>query len=246
MKLNEASVLLVDDEPVILHILNGWFRRKAGRVFCAENGMEALQVLAANKVDLIISDISMPVMDGLHLLKQVNAVAMPAPGRIFITGFTDIEAREIYDLGVKAILEKPIEYDDTLNVAERSLADRNELWQTPLAPGHFPLLTRSFESLTAALKDQQIAFGRGGFCIQTDQLLAKGPVKIELNFKADQYVLSGEGMVRWLAPEERQMGIELIYVAEAARARALQLTEHSTSFIPGTTGRTVATRASSF
>lgn len=45
-----------------------------------------------------------------------------------------------------------------------------------------------------------------------------------------------QGIVRWLAHKERQMGIELTYVAEESRAQVLQLTEGSAHFIPGTTG----------
>jgi CheY-like chemotaxis protein len=234
MQLKEASILVVDDEPEILDIRGEWFKRVAGQVFCAENGVQALQVLATNKIDLILTDVRMPVMDGISLLKKVKASALHTPSVIIITGFADIEAREAYDLGAAAVLEKPIELDDLSNALKRSLAERNELWQTPLDLAAYPTLAGSFGSLAAALQEHRIAFGRGGFCIETEQLLAEGPINIDLDFKADQYVLSGQGIVRWLAHQERQMGIELTYVAEKSRARAVQLTERSVSFLPRT------------
>jgi YesN/AraC family two-component response regulator len=232
MQLKEASILLVDDEPVILDIWGEWFKRVARQVFCAENGVLALQVLATNKIDLIITDVRMPVMDGISLLKKVKASALHVPSVIFISGFSDVEAREAYDLGAEALLEKPIELDDLIHAVKRTLADRNELWQTPPDRVAHPTLTGSFESLAAALQKHRIAFGRGGFCIRTEQSLDEGPINIELDFKADQYVLSGQGIVRWLAYPERQMGIELTYVAEKSRARLVQLTERSASFLP--------------
>ena len=52
---------------------------------------------------------------------------------------------------------------------------------------------------------------------------------------ADGYVLLGQGVIRWLATEDSQMGVEFTYVAKKSRARAVQLTERASSFIPRTT-----------
>src|ERR1035437_2384057 len=243
MQLKEASILVVDDEPVLLEIMGEWFKRVAGQVFCAGDGVQALQVLATNKIDLIITDVRMPVMDGISLLKKIKANGLHTPSVIFITGFSDLEPREVYDLGAEALVEKPIERDDLINAVRRSLSERNELWQIPLDLAAQPKLTCSFQSLAAALQEHRIAFGRGGFCIETEQFLVEGPVNIELNFKADQYMLLGQGVVRWLAHEEGQIGIELTYVAEQSLARAIQLTDRSVSFIPRITGRRYQARA---
>ena len=243
MQLKEASILVVDDEPVLLDIMGEWFKPFVGQVFCAGDGLQALQALATNKIDLIITDVRMPVMDGISLVKKVKASALHTPSVILITGFSDIEVREAYDLGAEALLEKPIERDDLINAVKRSLAERNDLWQTSFDLAAYPILTGSFASLDAALREHRIAFGRGGFCIETEQFLADGPVNIELSFKADQYMLSGQGIVRWLAHQESLMGIELTCVAEASRARVVELTERSAAFIPRTTGRIYQARA---
>lgn len=237
MQLKEASILLVDDEPVLLEITAEWFRHLAGRVFCAANGVDALQVLAAQKIDLVITDVRMPVMDGINLLQEMKANGQPTPGVILFTGFADIQSREAFNLGAEALLEKPIERDDLLTAVERSLSERNGLWRTSRDLSAYPVLSRRFASLAAAVREHGIAFGRGGFCIEVGDLLVEGAVNIELDFKADRYILSGQGMVRWLAHKENQAGIELTYVAEKSLARVLQLTEESDSFIPRTTGR---------
>ena len=189
-------------------------------------------MLATNEIDLIITDVRMPVMNGISLLKKVKASGVHTPHVIFITGFADIEAREAYDLGAEALLEKPFELDDLINAAKRSLAERDELWQTPLDLAAHPTLTGSFASLAPALQEHRITFGRGGFCVETKQPLVEGPVNIKLDFKAEQYALSGQGIVRWLVHEANQVGIELTYVAKESRERVLQLTDQSVSFIP--------------
>lgn len=235
MQLKEASILLVDDEPILLEIMAEWFQRLAGRVFCAADGAQALQVLAAQKMDVVITDVRMPLMDGISLLREIKANGH-APRVILVTGFADVQLRDALDLGAEALLEKPMETDDLIHAVECSLAERSELWQTPRDPSAYPVLSRGFTSLAAAFEEHRIAFGRGGFCLEAGDLTAEGPVNIELDFKADRYVLSGQGVVRWLAHTEHQAGIELTCVAESARSRTLQLTAGAVSFIPRTTG----------
>lgn len=230
MRLKEASILVVDDEPMLCELFADWFAGVAGAVFTAENGARALEMLDTNKIDLIITDIRMPVLDGIGLLRKVKARGLHTPSVIFISGFTDIDPREAYELGAEALLGKPVEYHDLINAAKRTLAERNELWQTPQDLTAFPTLTGSFSSLAAALQQHRIAFGCGGFCIQTKQRLVEGPVNIRLDFQADEFVLSGQGIVRWLSID--QAGIELTYVADEARARVVRLAAHAVPFIP--------------
>jgi CheY-like chemotaxis protein len=214
-----------------------WFRQIAGQVFSVANGVEALEILAKHKIDLIVTDIRMPVMDGITLLKKVKANGTHTPGVIFITGFADLEVREAYDLGAEALLEKPILYNELIDIMQRSLLEPNERWRKQLDPSAYPVLSRSLASLAGAQRECLIAFGRGGFCMKAGGFLVEGPVNIELTFGADDYVLSGQGIVRWLAHQDDQIGIELTYVAEASGARLIELVQSAVSFIPRTTGR---------
>ena len=232
MQLKDASILVVDDEPLLLNLVSEWFESVAARVLVAGDGTQALEVLQGNRIDLIISDVRMPVMDGITLLKQVKAKHGNCSHLILITGFADIEPREAYDLGAEAILEKPFGFDDLTNAAKRTLAERNEIWQTPLDLSAYPTLTATFSSLAEASRERRIKFGRGGFSIETKQPLAEGPINIKLDFKTDKFRLSGQGIIRWLVPEENEVGVEFTYVAKECRERVLQLTEHSSSFVP--------------
>src|SRR5215469_10445739 len=117
VRLKEASILLVDDEPVLLDIQGERFQQIAGQVFCAADGVKALEILATHKIDLIITDVRMPLMDGITLLKKVKADGLQNPRVILVTGYADISAREAYDLGAEALLEKPMT-DDFIQVVE--------------------------------------------------------------------------------------------------------------------------------
>ena len=101
MQLKKASILVVDDEPVLLSLMSEWFQQIAGHVFGAANGVQALEILGAHNIDLIVTDLRMPVMDGITLLKKIKANGSHTRGVIFITGFADLEAREAYDLGAR-------------------------------------------------------------------------------------------------------------------------------------------------
>lgn len=91
MKLNyeNYTVLFVDNEPSILRsIKRGMYKEKFKKIF-AESGKEALQILKETTVAVIVSDIRMPEMDGLELLKIVRE-KYPLTVRIVLTGYTQI------------------------------------------------------------------------------------------------------------------------------------------------------------
>jgi len=93
--MSEASdaptLLLVDDEPSILSALRRLFRPQGYRILTAEGGTAGLAILEQQHVDLIISDMRMPEMDGATFLKQVRQ-RWPQAVRILLTGYADISS----------------------------------------------------------------------------------------------------------------------------------------------------------
>lgn len=68
-----ANILIVEDNYLTYQLLFYFLRRKNHVIHQASNGMEALSQLKENKIDLVITDISMPEMDGLTLLDEIRA-----------------------------------------------------------------------------------------------------------------------------------------------------------------------------
>lgn len=229
-----ATLLLVDDEPDLLAIMAEWFRREGSTVLVAENGAEALRLLRTNHVDVVVSDIHMPVMDGVTMLQEIKSTSTYLPSVMFITGFYDIEPREAYELGAEAIMSKPIERKDLVSAVTRILTPREELWCMPPADTPDAVLLADFESLASALTRGLIAFGRGGFCVYSTLQLAEGPVDLHLDFQADQRKVTGRAIVRWADFAEAQIGVEITHIDDANRPWILSLTEpnKSASFIP--------------
>ncbi|MDM8534265.1 response regulator [Clostridiaceae bacterium HSG29] len=81
------SVLFVDDEiPVLKAIKRGLHLEKYNKFF-ASSGEEALQIMKENEISLIVSDMKMPKMDGIQLLKKVNSIK-PEIYKIILSGYT--------------------------------------------------------------------------------------------------------------------------------------------------------------
>lgn len=86
-----AKLLFVDDEPNVLKALKRLFRSDEYLVHLAENGPAGLEILSQQRIDLIISDMRMPQMDGAEFLTRA-AERWPDTVRILLTGYADIES----------------------------------------------------------------------------------------------------------------------------------------------------------
>jgi response regulator RpfG family c-di-GMP phosphodiesterase len=82
-------LLFVDDEPSILSSLRRLFRPQGYTILTAESGAAGLAVLEQQPVDLVVSDMRMPVMDGAQFLEQVRS-RWPGVVRILLTGYADV------------------------------------------------------------------------------------------------------------------------------------------------------------
>lgn len=87
----QATILCVDDEANILSSLRRVFRAKGYRMLTAGSGREGLEILESEPVDLVISDMRMPEMDGARFLEYVRD-RWPDTIRLLLTGHADIQS----------------------------------------------------------------------------------------------------------------------------------------------------------
>ena len=108
----EISALIVDDSSVMRKIVERALRQ-AGltitNVFEASSGVDALEVLRQQRVDLILSDINMPNMDGLEFLRQLRAqnLAPDVPVVMITTESSEDHVREAILAGAQGYIRKP-------------------------------------------------------------------------------------------------------------------------------------------
>lgn len=84
----DRSILFVDDEKQILKAIRREFMDSGYRTFFACDAQEALETLDSNEIDLIVTDMRMPVMDGCELLKLVRE-KHPSIKRVVLSGYAD-------------------------------------------------------------------------------------------------------------------------------------------------------------
>ncbi|AYF55092.1 HDOD domain-containing protein [Clostridium botulinum] len=111
------SILFVDDERLILRAIKREMWDSDYETFYANNGAEALKILYENNIDMIVSDIKMPEMDGHNLLKKVKYL-YPNVIRIALSGYADKNMIiKVVDTGLaKVHIKKPWDNDELINV----------------------------------------------------------------------------------------------------------------------------------
>lgn len=107
------AILFVDDEKAILNSIRREFFDSPYDIYVANSGKEALGILEKNQIDLIVSDMRMPEMDGYELLKRVK-LSYPDVIRLILSGFTDEKTvfKSIYNNLAKLFITKPWKKDD--------------------------------------------------------------------------------------------------------------------------------------
>ena len=119
-----ATVLVVDDEPIIRDSLAEFLTKEALRVVTAATGEDALRQLAQSRFDVLICDINLPGLDGLEVLERVGRIS-PETFVVLITAYATVEsAVEAFQKGAHDYLMKPILFHEVLGKIRRLLAQR--------------------------------------------------------------------------------------------------------------------------
>lgn len=109
-------ILVVDDEENTRIALTRLLSHEGYKVQTASNGLEALDALRLSPVELIITDLNMPEMDGLAFLRELNR-EYPASNVIMITAFGEVESYlEALNLGAFEYLNKPLRLEELRKV----------------------------------------------------------------------------------------------------------------------------------
>jgi CheY-like chemotaxis protein len=122
-------VLIVEDEKTVqLTLLDGLRKyEKEFRVLTAENGMIAKEVLEKLHVDLVVTDLKMPGMDGFELLSLIRRDHPYIPV-IVMTAFGNPQLEKwLESVGIFAYLEKPIDFAELTNKILSALALKNQI-----------------------------------------------------------------------------------------------------------------------
>ncbi len=117
----KKQILIVDDEPAWLQILSYILKRKGYGVHVAASATIALETLKTSKLDLIVSDVRMPDMNGFDFLDQVKHTRKNSHTPfVFVTAIDDYESRKTaQSLGATDYLTKPFNEDEVVRILSK-------------------------------------------------------------------------------------------------------------------------------
>jgi response regulator RpfG family c-di-GMP phosphodiesterase len=150
-----GTILCVDDEPYILAALRRLFRKQPYQVLCADSAAAGIAVLEQQAVDIVISDMQMPAMNGTEFLEQVRA-RWPDTLRLLLTGHADVDSTigAINRGGIDRYITKP--WDDL--ALQRVVQDAFERMTIEREKRQLEALTRyqneALRELTATLEQR--------------------------------------------------------------------------------------------
>jgi len=139
-----ARVVFVDDDLDLCKTVSRSLECRGLRVRHFTNGSDCLKDLSSNRCDLLITDVRMPGMDGVTLLRQVKN-SYPWLPILVVTGYGDIPlAKKIFKSGAADLIEKPLTIENLISAVESALAPSSQhqgLAGSALTPAESRVLT---------------------------------------------------------------------------------------------------------
>ncbi len=101
------KILIVDDEIHVAHLLAESISSQGHQAIVATSGVDALTFLSKKAPDAVFLDVSMPMLDGVEVLRQIRATHPTLPVIILESRVSEAQIEEVRRLGITDILEKP-------------------------------------------------------------------------------------------------------------------------------------------
>ena len=120
--MEKPSILVVDDELLIRDLLYDFFNGQGWQISVAESGEKALEILRSKKIDVMLTDLRMPEMDGLSLTSQVRQSHPDIPV-VIMTGYPSVDsAVAALRIKVADYITKPFNINELCRTVESQLA----------------------------------------------------------------------------------------------------------------------------
>ena len=116
-----ARVLVVEDEPANLRMLTYILNDEGYEIVGAKDGLEALELLAQSRFDLVLSDVNMPRMDGVALARHIVS-SDPITPIFLMTAYEFDNRQQIFQLRVPC-LSKPLSFDNLLSEIQKVIGE---------------------------------------------------------------------------------------------------------------------------
>jgi FixJ family two-component response regulator len=232
-------VLILDDETELTKMLQHFFQSRNIESHTFNDPVQALDAIRKLKIDVVVSDIRMPKLNGISFLQEIRKLHFYEPGVIFISGYPEEYGIEtLHDMGAFAFLEKPVDLERLYRL----------IWEYVF--GSRPKEGRQEAPVTVCLANipleaQQLGFG--GIFLNHGQLEQHpgiklepgGIVEIQFNLPASEVSHKALCEVVWKRREDQTKqlgayGLRFLEIPPASKREILDLvrTHNILSFIP--------------
>ena len=224
------TVLIAEDEKMIRKGLHAMVKRSVlnpDEILEARNGLEALEILKTKQIDVLITDIRMPDMDGITLSEHVKALENP-PLMLVISGYDDFNyAVSMLRNGAKDYLLKPVEtekFNESMQKLKNMLDEKNKNNQNDkerfLMTLSFLMENPTSNSQTIAINEVKKEFFKGNYHIictkdikikdNTNAIALKGSLGLSVYIVDDINAVVGDGII---GQSKVHIGAEQLYTA---------------------------------
>ncbi len=116
-----VTILAVDDDPNMHRLIKLYLKQENFLVTTVSSGRMALHKLDTTAFDIIISDIQMPQMDGIALVKEIRNRKKSIPVIIISAFGTNMQAKKALEVGANVVVEKPFEQEQLIRIIKQQL-----------------------------------------------------------------------------------------------------------------------------
>lgn len=122
--LKDATILCVEDDEDIRFLIERALKRYFSEILLAENGEEGLKIYKEKKPDIIISDIQMPIMDGIEMARQIKKEAPDFPIIVTSAYNEEVHLNNAKAIGIEKYVRKPIIMKDLIRIIQETLGSK--------------------------------------------------------------------------------------------------------------------------
>lgn len=220
--------LIVEDDEDLKGMLKALFATFGFTVDTARNGKEALDLVYKRDYTAVLTDIKMPVMDGVELLKKIRERDKYSPCVLVTSGFTEYPPDLLFKLGANGFLAKPFGAVSIKDALSRSLLAKEDLWKkSEIISSEFKVGLK-FPSYESMISSGDVRFGNGGFFVKqsmpTIPLHSRVSFSIAFESGSPFQRIEGTGIVQYARTVESErgqkgLGIEITYLSDSCREK---------------------------
>lgn len=155
-----VSILVVEDDKNLQKLMETVLKNQGYRVFVGKNGVEALDIIDKKHIDLMISDIMMPDMDGYSLVESLRQANYNLPILLVTAKETFEDKRKGFNLGIDDYMVKPIDMDEMILRVEALLRRSKIMNENRLTVGEVVL---DYNTLIISKKEKSIELPKKEF-----------------------------------------------------------------------------------